>query len=53
MDAQCSRGWADRCQTAKGSVCICDCHGANHGKLNKTDGGAQQETDTQIQEDAA
>jgi hypothetical protein len=31
--AECGRGWADRCRTATGSKCTCRCGGANHGTL--------------------
>lgn len=43
MARNCSRGWAERCQTAKGSICICDCGGDNHGKLNKIEAEAKGE----------
>lgn len=43
MARNCSRGWAERCQTAKGSICICDCGGDNHGKLNEIGSVAKDE----------
>lgn len=48
--ANCSRGWSNRCPSAKGKRCTCKCGGENHGKAHQGTATLPTETGDNLNE---